>query len=324
VAGGNLQLIYRLEIAKALAQAMQNDSKVLIFGEGVTDPNGIFGTTYEAARSFPDRVMETPLSENMITGACLGLALEGWKPVMVHARCDLLMTAMEHMVNTIAQWRHVHQDRPFSLVIRALVGRGWGQGPNHSQAFHAMFAHVPGLRVLYPVNPESVASTFEDALNCGWPTLVLEPRRLYETETLEYPQWENPDIFLVSFGDIVLDAIVAAQQLNKVGIKAQVFPIEDVSKMSVPETRVPVVVADTGHLFCGSAAEVMVRLFEQGTMKMKRVGPPFTRLPTSEALEREWYPNSGDMIAAVDELLGTSTAIPELAKVNDDGFRGPF
>ena len=316
--------MYRLEIAKALAQAMQNDPNVLIFGEGVTDPKGIFGTTSEAASRFPDRVIETPLSENMITGACLGLALEGWKPVLVHARCDLLMTAMEHMVNTVAQWRHVHRNRSFSMVIRALIGRGWGQGPNHSQAFHSMFAHVPGLRVLYPVNPESVASMLEDALSCGWPTLVLEPRRLYETESLSYPNWDNPDVFIVSFGDVVLDAALAAQELNQSGIKAQVFPIEDVSSMSVPKANIPVVVADTGHLFCGSTAEVMARLLEQGNTNVKRVGPPFTALPTSVVLERDWYPSSGDIITAVDELLGTNTVIRNTTTVSDEKFHGPF
>ena len=317
-------MIYRLEIARSLAEAMQDDPKVLIFGEGVTDPKGIFGTTREAAIRFPDRVMETPLSENMITGACLGLALEGWKPVLVHARCDLLMTAMEHMVNTVAQWRHVHRDRSFSFVIRALVGRGWGQGPNHSQALHGMFAQVPGLRVLYPVDPESVGSWMEDALNCGWPTLVLEPRRMYELESIDYPQWEQPDVYIVSFGDIIVDAALASEQLNKAGVKAQVFPIEDVSQMAVPEANVPVVVADTGQLFCGSASEVVARLAEQGNVKVKRVGPPLTPLPTSEALERVWYPNSSDIVTAVDSLLGTTTTISELSTVNDEQFRGPF
>ena len=91
-------MIYRLEVAKALSQAMQNDPKVLLMGEGVVKPTGIFGTTLEAAEKFPDRVMETPLSESMLTGACLGLALEGWKPVFVHARTDWLPTAMEHLV----------------------------------------------------------------------------------------------------------------------------------------------------------------------------------------------------------------------------------
>ena len=317
-------MIYRLELARALAQAMQNDPKVLIFGEGVTKPSGIFGTTSEAMDRFPERVLETPLSESMITGACLGLALEGWKPILVHARGDWLVTAMEHMVNTIAKWRQVHQDRPFSLVVRALVGRGWGQGPNHSQAFHAMFAHVPGLRVLYPVNPESITSQFEDALYCGWPTLVMEPRRLYDVEKLEYPKWEQPDVFIVTFGDIVLDAIVAAQELERAGFKAQVFPVEDVTNMSLPEGNVPTVVADTGHLFFGATAEVMARLVEQGNSKVKRVGPPFTALPTSIALEREWYPTPSDIVAAVGELVGDVPSIANLTTAGDDQFRGPF
>lgn len=319
-------MIYRLEIARSLAQAMRNDPKVLLLGEGVTDPKGIFGTTLEARERFPERVMETPLSENMITGACLGLALEGWKPVLVHARCDLLMTAMEHMVNTIAKWRHVHLDRPISLVVRALVGRGWGQGPNHSQALHAMFAHVPGLRVLYPVDPGSVASWLDDALSCGWPTLIMEPRRLYEVEALDYPNWQRPDVYLVTFGDVVLDAAVAAQQLDGMGIKAQVYPIEDVTCMALPEDNVPTVVADTGHLFCGAAAEVVARLTERGNTRTRRVGPPFTTLPTSARLEQAWYPSAGQIRAAVGELLDieTSSPLPQVVTSGDDGFKGPF
>mgnify|MGYP001367274593 CR=1 FL=1 len=106
---------YREEMTKALANAMGRDPSVLLMGEGVTDPKGIFGTTLEANQRFPERVIETPLSETMITGACLGLALEGWKPILVHARCDLVVTAMEHMVNTLPQWRTTHRDRTFKM-----------------------------------------------------------------------------------------------------------------------------------------------------------------------------------------------------------------
>ena len=127
--------------------------------------------------------METPLSENMITGACLGLALEGWKPILVHARCEMMMPAMEHMVNSIPKWRAVHRDRHFALVVRAQVGRGWGQGPNHSQALHAMFAHLPGLRVLYPVQPADYSHWLEDIL--GW-SLVNQIARYNEVEALTY------------------------------------------------------------------------------------------------------------------------------------------
>ena len=314
---------YREQITEAWATAMREDPKVLILGEGVTDPKGIFGTTLAGYQSFPDRVIETPLSENMITGACLGMALEGWKPMLVHARCEFIMLSMEHLVDTIAKWRVVHR-REFGLVVRTLVGRGWGQGPNHSQAFHAMFAHVPGLRVLYPVIPENMQHWVKESLNWGGPTVIMEPRRLYEVESLDYPMWDDPDVYIVTFGDIVLDAAAAAVELEKVGVKAQVFPIEDVSAMPVPQTQVPVVVADTGQLFCGTAAEVVARMAEQGNLKVKRVGPPFVPLPTSYALEQLWYPTVNDLYEAATGLLGSSTSAPEVTIPTDATFTGPF
>jgi len=315
---------YREAIADAMVAALQDDPKCLVLGEGVTDPKGVFGTTLEASQRFPDRVMETPISENMITGACLGLALEGWKPIFVHARCDLLMLSMEHLVNTIAQWSAVHGGRTYSLVIRSIIGRGWGQGPNHSQSLHGMFAHVPGLRVLYPVHANKVSYWLNEALSGGWPTIILEPRRLYEVDVIDYPSWESPDVFLVTFGDIVLDAARAAVGLEQQGVKAQVFPIEDVSAMPLPETDAPVVVADTGHLFCGAAAEVVARLVERGNAKVKRVGPPFVPLPTSAALEQEWYPDAQDIAIAVSQLLNVRPALLEPMTTVDEGFRGPF
>jgi len=317
-------MTYSQNIGKALASVMQDDAKTILIGEGVTDPKGIFGTTLEAAGKFPERVLETPLSENMITGACLGLALEGWKPILVHARTDLVMTAMEHMVNTVAQWRHVHRDRPFNMVVRTIVGRGWGQGPNHSQALHAMFAHVPGLRVIYPVRPEGIGDWYRDALSCGWPTLIQEPRRMYAVESLDYLTWDRPDLHLITFGDIVLDAAQAALDLKELGIKAQVYPIEDVSAMTLPEDDIPAVVADTGHLFCGATAEVVARLAERGNSKIKRVGPPFTTLPTSLKLEQEWYPSVSDLVSSACGLLDVPVMAPGMAASIDDSFKGPF
>lgn len=319
-------MIYRLEIAAALLEALSDDPKTLILGAGVTDPKGIFGTTLEPAQTFPERVLETPLSENMLTGACLGLALEGWKPIFVHARCDFLLLTMEHLLNTSAKWREVHNDRKFTMVVRCLVGRGWGQGPNHSQAFHAMLAHVPGMRVLYPVDPGNIRHWVNEALSCGSPTVIMEPRRMYEVEKLEFPMWDNPDAYLVTFGDVVLDAATAAVEFGKIGVKIQVHPMEDVSAMDLPQTLAPVVVVDTGHLFCGATAEVAAQLAAAGNPKVKRVGPPFTPLPTSYALEQEWYPSVNDIINAVSDLLEIQNPNLEVAhkNENDQAFRGPF
>lgn len=315
---------YREEIGQAIASAMSNDSKVLTLGEGVTDPKGIFGTTKPAHDAFPDRVIETPLSENMMTGACISMALEGWKPIFVHARCDFLMLAMEHMVNTAAKWRYIHKGRTFSMVVRMLVGRGWGQGPNHSQALHSMLAHTPGLRVLYPVIPQNVGTWLDVALNCGSPTVILEPRRVYELESLDFPHWDQPDLYFVTFGDVVIDAAQAAYELENRGIKAQVFPIEDVTVMELPKGEIPTVVADTGHLFCGAAAEAVARSVEAGNTKIKRVGPPFVPLPTSVELEREWYPSVNDLLRAANQLLDIPEDFQNKVTVGEDTFKGPF
>jgi len=315
---------YREEVTKSLTNALVNDEKALILGEGVADPKGIFGTTLEAAQRFPDRVWETPLSETMLTGACLGLALEGWKPIYVHARCDFLMLTMEHLINNIAKWRSIHHDRSFSLVMRCLVGRGWGQGPNHSQALHATFAHFPGLRVLYPVHPERVGPFLDDAMSCGQPAVILEPRRMYEVDKLVYPMWDQPDVYLITFGDVVLDAANVAISLQEAGVKAQVFPIEDIGAMSLPPHDAPTVVADTGHLFLGAAAEVVAQLAERGNTKVKRVGPPFMALPTTESLEKLWYPSADQLNQAVCDLLDIQYSLSGAVGAGNDKFTGPF
>ena len=111
---------------------------------------------------------------------------------------------------------------------------------------------------------------------------------------------------------------------KSVGIKAQVFPIEDVSEMPIPTANVPTVVVDTGHLFCGAAAEVVARLAEQGNIKTKRVGPPFTALPTSLSLETEWYPDTSDILNAVSNLLNIQPITDALIETVDHEFKGPF
>ena len=108
------------------------------------------------------------------------------------------------------------------------------------------------------------------------------------------------------------------------GIKAQVHPIEDVGAMSLPEDNAPVVVVDTGHLFCGAAAEVMACLAERGNARTKRVGPPFTPLPTSLKLEQEWYPSVGQVLGAVGDLLDLTATVPQVMPASDNWFKGPF
>ena len=131
---------------------MERDPSVFLMGVGVDDPNGIFGTTIEPYQKFgPDRVFDVPISENMLTGAAVGAAINGMRPMMVHARMDFLLLTMDQIVNHAAKWKYMSGGE-FSvpLVIRAIVGKGWGQAAQHSQSLQAMFAHTPGLAVVMP------------------------------------------------------------------------------------------------------------------------------------------------------------------------------
>lgn len=169
---------YREAISQAIVDAMTADERVLIVGVGVTGPTHIFGTLSASFKAFPGRFVETPLSENAMTGMCVGLAIEGYRPILVHARADFLMVSMEALVNTAAKWSYIN-GRPLPMVIRAIIGRGWGQGIHHSQDFTQMLSLVPGLAVYQPVD----LVTYREALNRGlneMPTVIFEPRILYD------------------------------------------------------------------------------------------------------------------------------------------------
>ena len=162
-----------------------------------------------------------------------------------------------------------------------------------------------------------------EAITGDAPAVFLEPRRMYEIETIEYPNWESPDAYAITFGDAVLDAAQVAVNLETKGIKLQVYPIEDVSALDLPEDDVPTVVVDTGHISFGAAAEVSARLAERGNHRVKRIGPPFVALPTSSILEDEWYPSMDDISSAICKLLDIAPTTVDY-RPPDDGFIGPF
>ena len=300
---------YSEAIAQATVDLMDKDPKVIVLGEGVTDEKGIFGTTRAAFEKYPDRVIETPLSENMLTGALAGLAAEGYKPIYVHARAEFSLLGMEHLVNTIAKWPWLHNGQQLPIIIRMLVGRGWGQGPTHSQSFHTMFRQVPGLAVFYPVHPNLVSPYYLSAYREGNPTIIVEPRRLYDflhlglgQERLS-SQW---NLTIYTIGDIVIEAAVASEELLKQGIKTRVAPIGDLTFPSSP-TTLPYILCDTWH---NPDADVC---------------PPFKPLGTSAALEAAWYPTASDIVQAVCDKLGIEYVEDRGGAVPDrDGRKEPF
>lgn len=283
---------YREVISQATVDAMERDPKVVLLGQNVTTPHGVFGTTTEAYRRFPERCIEIPISETMITGACVGLALEGFKPILIHTRADFSLFSFEHLINTAAKIPFLRK-KPLPFVMRCVVGRGWGQGPVHSQSFHHMLAQVPGLNVVVPARAVGYEGWLRTGLEGDEPTVIIEPRRLYdvsEAPGIRITSVYEPDIRFIAVGDASFAAGEASAMLREVGIKANCYEWEHISG-TFPYWYGP----DAPQLLIDMAP----RRPEPGVL-----APPFMPQGVSQAYEKAWYPTADDIVEAACEMLG--------------------
>lgn len=302
-------------IRDALTHAMELDESVIIVGEGVTDAGAIFGTTRGLLERFgAERVIESPLSENAMTGVCLGAAIAGLRPVMIHQRIDFLLLAADQIINHAAKWRYMHAGKiQVPLVIRAIVGKGWGQAAQHSQSLQAVFAHIPGLRVVMPSSGSDAKGLLLEAIAGNDPVLFIETREFHNQKDI-VPSGE----FRIPFGCArklrtgtqgTLIGIGAMSPLLKAvaeslaeEIDLEVIDVRSVSPLdknslieSVNRTR-RALVADTGHLSFGVSAEISALLhencFERLNEPVIRIALPDVPTPCSYALEKIYYPTA--------------------------------
>src|SRR4029453_19373333 len=184
-------------LREAVSQEMERDPQVFLFGLDVDDHKAIQGSTRGLLEQFgPQRVFNTPLSEDAMTGVAIGAAMAGFRPVHVHIRMDFLMLCMNQLVNMAAKphymWRGAIR---VPMVVRSMIGKSWGQGAQHSQGLHAMFMHVPGLKVFAPSNAYDAKGCMIAAIRDDNPVIFVEHRLLYPTEA-PVP-WDH---FVVDFG----------------------------------------------------------------------------------------------------------------------------
>lgn len=335
---------YKDALALSLLNAMQADQRVLCLGPGVDNDHFIFDTTRTAYDSYPNRVIGTPLSENMLTGACVGMSLGGLRPVLVFSRFDWLMLAMEPLVNVAAKWGFMTGHYP-NMTIRCLVGRGWGQGPTHSQSLHALLAHIPGLMVYMPYRPVDAYYALRHAIASDGPTIIVEARHLYETEgnvplptkgfywglghVERFGESGDPNVVIVGFGDALsaiyqaIPAMVNAHMSITV-VDPQSFPL-DISlvtgalKLSGSGN---LLVVDMGWGPCGAAAEVMASVVERMMIRTPaRLTLPFHPAPASALLSESWYPSVHQIIEVCSRMTGRVCATPP---VLTESFKGAF
>ena len=193
-----LQITFNQSINYALDQLMEMNSKVLLMGLGITDPKRFFGTTENLIEKYGAlRVIECPTSENAYLGHALGLAIEGFAPIVHYQRMDFMLYAFDQLINNVAKWRDMfNADIPLPLVIRSLVGMGWGQGAQHSQNLSPLLAQIPGLKVVAPTCPMSAIQLLNLSLKDNNPILFTEHRWLqYLKQDINFSEVKDNEKF---------------------------------------------------------------------------------------------------------------------------------
>lgn len=289
-------------------------------GNSMTDLDKIYGV---------ERIMDSPVSELACTGAAVGASLCGYRPIVVHPRMDFMLYAMDAMVNQAAKWSHMvgGQAHP-AVTIRGIVNRGGEQGAQHSQALHAWFAHVPGLRVVMPGTPQDARDLLIAAALCDDPVLYIDDRWLYEWEADLPPVVEQPlerigprrllegeHLTLVGLSYTTRLCLAAAETLAERGISAEVIDLRVLNPLDAG----PIVescartgrllVVDGGWRTCGMAGEIIARVAEALPTGQLRKPPlrltlPDAPAPTSGPLERTYYTTEADIVAAAQGLAG--------------------
>lgn len=353
------KITYAEAVREAIDQSMEDYPSVFIIGEGVPDPKSVFGTTQGLVKKYGNRVMDMPLSENGLTGVCIGAALMGMRPIMVHIRLDFLLLAFDQIVNNAAKWHYMFGGQAnVPLVIRAIIGMGWGQGAQHSQNLQALFAHVPGLKVVMPSNPYDAKGLMISSIRDSNPVIFIEHRWLHHTwghvpeERYTVPIGKaklvtlGKDITIVSTSYMTTETLKAINVLEKTGISAEVIdlrtlkPLDDALIINSVKKTGRLLVIDSGYYTGGFAGEVIARVSEKAfeclNCPPQRITLPDIPTPSTPALSKYYYPRHIDIIKKVCEMLDkpsnkTDELIgPERKKdpinldVPDESFSGPF
>jgi acetoin:2,6-dichlorophenolindophenol oxidoreductase subunit beta len=319
---GYSRLSFAQAVNAALHQAMELDSSVFVYGIGADGPSGIFGTTAGLVERFgPMRVFDTPIAEAGLTALAAGAANAGLRPVLVHQRLDFMLYSVDHIVNWMAPWRFMSGGRAkMPVTIRAIVGKGWGQGPQHTKSLHSWFAHVPGLQVVMPGSPADAKGLLLSSIMSDDPTLVIEGRALFSMQE-DVPdeayfirlgealiRREGGDVTLVTMGSMVPPCLQAADDLADYKIAVELVDIRclvplDLARIvaSVRKTG-RLIVAEPGWRMYGAAAEIIAGVTEtlgnQMRSRPRRVAWPQSAVPTSMKLEEQFYPTSDDIAGA--------------------------
>lgn len=346
-------LSYVLALREGMEQELASDPDVFVFGLDVDDHKGIQGSTIGLVERFgPERVFGTPLSEDAMTGIAIGAAMAGMRPIHVHIRMDFLMLAMNQLVNIAAKAHYMYGGQvKVPMVVRTMIGKSWGQGAQHSQGLHAMFMHIPGLKVIAPSNAYDAKGALIAAIRDNNPVIFVEHRLLYYTEAPVPEQSyvielgkgrvcrEGNDVTIVGISNMLMEALRAQEILQDTGISAEVidpitlYPLDMETICTSVEKTGRLLIVDNAWTCCGASAEIAAQIAERfgdhRAIQIRRMGYAETTCPTTSVLEDAFYPNPVTIAKTAYAMINPGDTDwnpdPERAKLSyQSQFKGPF
>lgn len=324
---------YGEAIREGFVHLLSHHPEVFTIGQGLWSPWYVGNSMTDLDKLFgKERVIDTPVSELACTGAAIGAALCGYRPIVIHPRMDFMVLATDQIINQAAKWHHMLGGQARAQVtIRGIINRGGEQGAQHSQALHAWYAHIPGLRVVMPASVADARDLLIASVLCDDPVLYIDDRWLYDRQAVLPPVTERPlaaegpaivragrDLTLVGAGHGAWLCEQAAELLAAEGIEAEAIDVRVLNPFDPTLITASVLrtgrlcVVDGGWRNAGWAAEVIASVTEAldpGALKGRplRVTLPDAPAPTSRALEEVYYPDARSVAKAAQAMFSTST-----------------
>ncbi|MDP1573816.1 MAG: alpha-ketoacid dehydrogenase subunit beta [Coxiellaceae bacterium] len=314
-------------VNQAISYEMAHDPDVIIFGEDIAVNGGVFRTTVGLLEKFgPERVLDTPLAESMIAGMSIGMASQGLKPIAEFQFSGFIYSAVDQILSHAARLRNRTRGRlTCPVVYRAPYGGGIHAPEHHSESMEALFAHIPGIRVVIPSSPLKAYGLLLAAIRNPDPVLFLEPKRIYRLIKQEVPDngealpldkcfiaKEGDDVTLIAWGAMMKETIEAAEQLENEGVSVEVLdlatisPIDTNTILSSVEKTGRCVIVQEGPRTCGVSAEIAAQLCEYAFDSLKapvqRVTGYDTIMPYAQ-LEKSYMPSVERILKAVRAII---------------------
>jgi len=348
-------------IREGITESFARDDSTFLFAQGVSDPSSMWGTLKGIGNKFgEDRVIEMPIAENGAVGIAVGAAIAGQRPIISFHRVEFALLAFEQIVNNAAKSSYISNGQhKVPLVIRMVIGRGWGQGPEHSQSLEPLFAYFPGLKVVMPAFAADAKGMLIAAIEDDNPVIFIEHRFLhystghvpegYYKNALDGPRVvrEGKDVTIVATSHGVLEAMRAADVLQKIGCAAEVIDMRVLRPLNVAPISASVrktgrlITVDTGFVRFGVGAEIVASVLTDSFDALKaapvRLGLPDHPTPSSRGLIPGFYPDSQRIVREVGKMLAldqakVDSALKELdiqrkdlqIDQPDPFFKGPF